>query len=532
MHPTHCIANGVSGPWFADHQLDSNVLGWLTVVLDARLLYEAVSSPEGQGRTGEVLIVGPITQDNLFEHPVQGRSPAENADVPVWFVLPPPNNARLGNRHNLRAFVGGNPDLAFSMYEYPAVLDAWSKVNNAVNNAGSYISTHNEEGIRVSCGYAQVNSDIVNWIVVFEQSYHEVIQPITNFRDIVLACVFSVVGAIIIVCFPIAHFAVKPIRALRTATKNSITTYEAEAPTECGNPDGHSDMESEPPLREKTDTDTGSSTLFSGRKTSLTSPKKPKRTFKIPDRVPEKRRILVKDELTDLTGTFNEMSDELQIQYAQLEERVRLRTAELEQSRNIAQAASESKTLFIANVSHELRTPLNGIIGMCTVAMQEDEMSRVRQSLKIIYKSSDLLLHLLNDLLTFSRNSFGQKLAIEDTNFRLVDVGAQLLSLFQKQATESQIDLRVVYIGMERSRGAAEDAIVARQEVDGYSLQPVMSIASAKGPGDAGLLRDMSLMGDKNRILQVLMNLVSNVSVLSHRRFDGIGTNLLPDDRA
>jgi osomolarity two-component system, sensor histidine kinase SLN1 len=127
---------------------------------------------------------------------------------------------------------------------------------------------------------------------------------------------------------------------------------------------------------------------------------------RIPQRVPEKHH-LIHDELTDLTSTFNEMSDELSVQYSQLEERVKIRTAELEQSRNAAQDANESKTLFVTNISNELRTPLNGILGMCAVAIQEKDMSSVRQSLKIIYKSGSLLSHLLNDLLTFSRNSFG-----------------------------------------------------------------------------------------------------------------------------
>ena len=101
------------------------------------------------------------------------------------------------------------------------------------------------------------------------------------------------------------------------------------------------------------------------------------------------------------------MSEELQLQYARLEDRAKIRTAGLEKSRYLAPAANESTTLFIANVSHESRTPLNGIIGMCSIAMQEEEISRVQQSIGIIYKSSDLLLHLLNEVLTFSRNSFG-----------------------------------------------------------------------------------------------------------------------------
>lgn len=224
---------------------------------------------------------------------------------------------------------------------------------------------------------------------------------------------------------------------------------------------------------------------------------KRKRVFQIPEKVPDKRHI-VKDELTDLTGTFNEMSDELRIQYSRLEERVRARTVELEQSRNVARAASESKTLFIANISHELRTPLNGIIGMCAIAIQENSLKRVRQSLKIIYKSSDLLLHLLNDLITFSRNSYGQKLALENGHFRLSDIKTQLLSIFERQARDSKVDLRVIYLS-EESKQLSSDA-----------LQKVVSPGDLRGPADTGAMKDMTLKGDKNRLLQILMNLVSN----------------------
>jgi osomolarity two-component system sensor histidine kinase SLN1 len=61
------------------------------------------------------------------------------------------------------------------------------------------------------------------------------------------------------------------------------------------------------------------------------------------------------------------MSDELMLHYQSLEEKVADRTRELEISKKAAEAANESKTLFIANISHELKTPLNGILGMCAV---------------------------------------------------------------------------------------------------------------------------------------------------------------------
>ena len=501
----------------------SDVLGWLTVVMDAQLLYEIVASPEGLRSTGEVLIVGPFINDNLFYQKVRASSAKQNSDVIMTFILPPYSNTTLGDRHALRAFATGNPDLPFTMGQYPAVLDAWSNQNNRINNAGEMISSTNEEGIKVSVGYARLSTSLVDWVLVFEQSHGEVIGPINHFRNIVLACVFSVFVAIILVSFPLAHCAARPIRALRAATQKSIEPCDEAAESE--NPDSSyqgpiSDEEASLQMQVNSGScelnpntnsshrvsvgDTGSGAggssmkilarkvrfaqvnrLWTTNKTGSADVKASKirqQGSRIPQRVPEKRH-LIHDELTDLTSTFNKMSDELSVQYSRLEDRVKLRTAELEQSRNAAQDANESKTLFVANISHELRTPLNGILGMCAVAIQEKDMNSIRQSLKIIYKSGSLLSHLLNDLLTFSRNSFGQSLVMEDAGFRLIDIGTQLISIFEKQAREAQIDLKVVYSGPENE---------------------------IYGPGDTGLVKEMSLRGDQYRILQVLMNLVSN----------------------
>jgi osomolarity two-component system sensor histidine kinase SLN1 len=125
-----------------------------------------------------------------------------------------------------------------------------------------------------------------------------------------------------------------------------------------------------------------------------------RRQFRVPTRVKD-HTYFVHDELTDLTTTFNEMSDESTMQYESLEEKVRQRTAELELSKEAAEAANESKTLFTANISHELKTPLNGIMGMCAVCMSENDALKLKQSLEVIYKSGELLLNLLTDLLTF-----------------------------------------------------------------------------------------------------------------------------------
>jgi osomolarity two-component system sensor histidine kinase SLN1 len=217
--------------------------------------------------------------------------------------------------------------------------------------------------------------------------------------------------------------------------------------------------------------------------------------FRIPSKVKD-RKHFIHDELTDLTGTFNEMTDELMMQYEKLEERVRQRTAELEQSKKAAEAANESKTLFIANISHELKTPLNGILGMCAVCMSEEDPIKLKRSLGIIYKSGDLLLNLLTDLLTFSKNQVGNKgLSLDEKEFRLRDISSQVLAIFERQAKETGIDLQMKFEGPYEANLDDNGRPIGRGDLAPYGL---------------GRIKDMILYGDQHRILQVVINLVSN----------------------
>ena len=488
----------------------SDTLGWLTVVVSCQSIFDILDTFRGLGKTGQILIFGPTTSDNKIQGSTEARESTVNISKSigrttlVQYVLPPSNNDSRSDRHASIAF--GSPNEPFQMQEYPAVLNAFTNINHADNNAGSAISSHSDTGRKVSVGYALPMSTLVDWVLVIEQSYNEVMSPIYHLRDVLLACVFGTVGALLLFLFPLAHLSVRPIRRLREATKKTVEPYQYSS-------DGGS-----VPSRVSLDEDDAASIYndvddiaaaearkegFFDRvvtwrdrrhkKKAVRQELRRRQTFRIPGKVKD-RKHLVEDELTDLTTTFNEMSEELMMQYQRLEERVKERTAQLEISKKAAEAANESKTLFIANISHELKTPLNGILGMCAVCMQEDDPSKIKRSLGIIYKSGDLLLHLLTDLLTFSKNQIGQQLTLEEKEFRLADVSSQVLSIFEKQAREGSINLALQFQGPHESI----------ENTAGTHFQ------SGYGPLGTGRVRDMFLWGDQHRILQVIINLVSN----------------------
>ncbi|TVY21647.1 Two-component system protein B [Lachnellula arida] len=479
------------------------VLGFMTVVAAASSLIDTTTSREGLANSGAVLIVGPTRRENQFMY---SQRPADGAYVPapgvlndakVRFIFPPDNSQ---SRHivytsNLTQYGSSN----FSMGSYPAAVDGFGRRNAQVNHAGSLLTTKNENNVSVSVGFARPNTSLVDWLLIVEQSHAEAWAPVTTLRRILYACVFGAMGFVILVVLPMAHFSVRPIRRLRDATENSITpvgytpsggSLRSEGLYDDVS-DGEADLENRPgsnwskrgvfvKLRHLT--------TVGRRKTKVEhSEDERRRGFKIPSKVPD-RKHWITDELTELTTTFNSMSDELILQYQSLEEKVAERTHELEISKKAAEAANESKTLFIANISHELKTPLNGILGMCAVCMGEDDLPRIKRSLQVVYKSGDLLLHLLNDLLTFSKNQIGQQLSLEEKEFRLADIKTQILTIFMKQVQEKNINFGVRFISTD---------------VEGDASFPPEKVLPALGPQGMGRLKDMW-------ILQVIINLVSN----------------------
>ena len=491
-----------------NNSLNAQVLGWITLVFTSELLYQVQNTSLGLGNTGVNLIIGPATFNNRMPSGILFDSPQQKPDdlvgkQEIRFVTPPTVNSSRSLRHAEAQWP--NTNFTFPLSQYAAAQTVFSQKHDALANAGCNLDTYDEEGDRVSVGYALVNTDLADLAVIVEQSFDEVYQPIVNLRNLLLACIFGTIGVIIIFIFPLAHYSVRPIRDLRAATLKTVDPYDfSERDDSSERPSARSvspspatagDEENQAEIAKKEGFIMRITKLpFKKRKRSAKGPTPPgERKFRIPGKVKD-RKHCVTDELTDLTRTFNDMAEELMMQYARLEERVKERTVELELSKKAAEAANESKTLFIANISHELKTPLNGILGMCAVSMSEEDPQKIKRSLGIIYKSGDLLLNLLTDLLTFSKNQIGQQLALDEKEFRLADICSQVLSIFDKQAKEGSISLDVLFEGPN------------------YSLETASGTPgqAGYGPFGTGRVRDMWLWGDQHRILQVVINLVSN----------------------
>ncbi|TGZ82496.1 hypothetical protein EX30DRAFT_187409 [Ascodesmis nigricans] len=428
-----------------------NVLGYLTVVFNLNNAIEVANNTDGLG-TGQVMIFGPDNRYNRLENITDGGFRFDaNGQFKVF--LPPVRTHEDALK-------------TYRIAEYPVVGTAWKAVGAA---SGVNMDTRNHRNESVAVGYASVpfyatNSSLV---LVVEQGRKEAFEPMYQLRRIVLGIVFGMFGVILLVTFPIAHFSTRQIGRLHEATKlkGRPPEYRPE-PKKRRWPlkwPHFGRSRSGPEMHDGDNISDTSSVNSSGRR----------ERFRIPQKVMI-RKHWVEDELTALSYTFNAMTDELLAQYENLEAKVRQRTEELEQQKMLAESANEAKTMFIANVSHELRTPLNGILGMCALVLEENSLpARSRENLEVVFKSGELLSHLLNDLLTFSKNQvWGAQVKLEPSPFRIRDFISQIMALFGGQAKEKRIDLT-------------------------YEILPSEAI-------------EWVFTGDINRILQVVINLINN----------------------
>ncbi|WP_437730629.1 ATP-binding protein [Sorangium sp. So ce1335] len=119
--------------------------------------------------------------------------------------------------------------------------------------------------------------------------------------------------------------------------------------------------------------------------------------FRAGDRA-QRSRITSRDEIGVVSGAFDNMAQE-----------VEGLVAELIAARDAADAASKAKSDFLASMSHELRTPLNGILGYAQLLEHAPELdARTRDGLRVIRKSGEHLLALINDVLDLSKIEAGK----------------------------------------------------------------------------------------------------------------------------
>ena len=112
----------------------------------------------------------------------------------------------------------------------------------------------------------------------------------------------------------------------------------------------------------------------------------------------------------------------------------------IEKEKQRAEASEKFKEQFLANMSHEIRTPMNAVMGMTNLLIDKNPRNDQYQYLDGIKKSSDTLLHIINDILDLSKIEAG-KVELEKIDFSLNGVISQVIQTLQHKAEEKGLRL-------------------------------------------------------------------------------------------
>lgn len=192
------------------------------------------------------------------------------------------------------------------------------------------------------------------------------------------------------------------------------------------------------------------------------------------------------NEASELSSQLQMLNNELEKKVTQRTNQLKVLNDELRISKNAAESANKAKSDFLANMSHEIRTPINAISGLAYLLQKTKLSEKQKEYVAKTLSSSKALTAIVNDILDYSKIE-ANKVALENIEFDLFEVINNVADIISLKVYEKKLVLSL------------------------YIHPNIPQV----------------LVGDPNKLSQILLNLVNNAVKFTEKGTVTISVNLL-----